>query len=385
VTKKLEFQLLIVEPSQFTTPDTMPFYRRWMSYLQRRLLSLLDYPVPCQYIRSRSQFVLKTGYLLIDYIEEKEGIMLSESWKELRHDKTRRRNLFRGLSSTMLSLGRIPLPRIGSFTINNHGVLSLTNRPLTLVLQRLENERIPTNIDRNLTYTTVEPYLLDLLALHDSRLRHQPNSVNDAADCRGQMAVLTGMRSILHHFHGRDFRQGPFIFTLTDINPNNIFVDEDWHIKYMIDLEWACSLPIEMQHPPYWLSDRNVDELEGEDLAVFDEIRAEFMDAFEKEEKLLLPSKERTALRTHTMKSGWDTGKFFYFHALNSTVGLFSLFWQHLQPRFAPTHIIDEAFDRILASYYNTEADEFISTKLEERETYNRQLQCAFESDAEKS
>ena len=27
------------------------------------------------------------GYLLIDYIEEKDGVMLSQSWKEKRNDK----------------------------------------------------------------------------------------------------------------------------------------------------------------------------------------------------------------------------------------------------------------------------------------------------------
>ena len=72
-----------------------------------------------------------------------------------RHDKSHRTNLSRDLSQIMLSLGRIPLTRIGSFTLDNKGVLSLTNRPLTLQLQDLENGGIP-----------------DLLAYHDSRLRY---------------------------------------------------------------------------------------------------------------------------------------------------------------------------------------------------------------------
>ena len=321
----------------------------------------------------------------MDYIEEKDGKMLSESWKELRQDRTHRNNLFKGLSRIILSLGRIPLPRIGSFTMNDKGVVSLTNRPLTLLLQQLENESIPTNMNRQLTYTTVEPYLLDLLALHDSRLRHQPNSVNDAADCREQMAALTCMRSVLHHFYSRDLRHGPFFFTLTDIHQSNIFVDEHWRIKCMIDLEWACSLPMEMQHPPHWLTDRNVDQLTGEHLAAFNEIREEFMDVFEREVKLSPRSDQYASLRTHTMKRGWETGKFFYFHALNSIVGLFNLFWQHIQPRFAPLHSADEVFDRICAPYWESEADKFVSTKLEERKNYESQLQCAFKIDVDKS
>jgi len=205
----------------------MPLYIRLIQYVRRGLLSLLGYSVPCQCIRSRSLSNLKTGYLLMDHIAEEDGVMLSESWEEMRHDKVRRSNLFTGLSKIMLSLSRIPLPRIGSFTINNDGVLSLTNRPLTLRLQQLENEGIPSNLDRESTYTTVEPYLLDLLALHDSRLRYQPNAVNDAADCQSQMAALTGMRAVLHHFYSRKLRHGPFFFTLTDMHQSNVFVDAD--------------------------------------------------------------------------------------------------------------------------------------------------------------
>lgn len=98
--------------------------------------------------------------------------MLSESCEEKRQDKSRRTNLFRDLSRMILLLGRILLARIGSFTLDDTGMLSLTNRPLTLRLQELENGGIPIYITRGNTYTTVEPYILDLLVFHDSRLRY---------------------------------------------------------------------------------------------------------------------------------------------------------------------------------------------------------------------
>lgn len=34
------------------------------------------------------------------------------------------------------------------------------------------------------------------------------------------------------------------MFTLTDLHQSNIFVDNDWHITAIVDLEWACSRPI---------------------------------------------------------------------------------------------------------------------------------------------
>ena len=133
---------------------------------------MLGYAPLCRYVRQRKPSDLKPGYLLLDYIENSDGVMLLESREEKRQDRTRRTNLFRDLSRIMLSLGRIPLPRIGSFTLDDQGVLSLSNRPLTLRLQDLENEGVPTNIARHDSYTSVEPYMLDLLAYHDSLLRH---------------------------------------------------------------------------------------------------------------------------------------------------------------------------------------------------------------------
>ena len=239
--------------------ENFPIYVRLIEHLQRRLLSLFGYPIPCHYVQRPGPYDLITGYLLIDYIEETAGKMLSATWEELRHDKSRRINLFTDLSRIILSLGRIPLPRIGSFTIDDDGVVKLTNRPLTLPLQFWENEGIPTNINRSLTYSSVDPYLLDLLACHDNRLHHQPNSVTDEIDCRAQMAILTTMRSVLPRYLCRDLRYGPFFMTLTDLHSSNIFVDKDWHIKYLVDLEWACSLPGDMQHPPWWLTSRGVD------------------------------------------------------------------------------------------------------------------------------
>lgn len=133
----------------------------------------------------------------MDYIEDSDGKMLSESWEELHHDPNRRTTLFRDMSRIILALGQSPMPRIGSLTIDNRGILSLTNRPLTCQLQIMENEGIPANIDRNLTYSSTSTYLFDLLEYHDSRIRYQPNSIRDEFDGRAQMATLTLMRALL--------------------------------------------------------------------------------------------------------------------------------------------------------------------------------------------
>lgn len=90
----------------------------------------------------------------------------------------------------------------------------------------------------------MEPYILDLLQCHDNRIYYQPNAIHDLDDGQEQLAALTMMRGLLHHFVSRQYRNGPFVLTLTDLHPSNIFVDEEWHITCLIDLEWACSFPI---------------------------------------------------------------------------------------------------------------------------------------------
>ena len=321
-------------------------------------------------------------YLLVDYVEEHEGVMLSETWEAKRHDKSRRTNLFRDLSRVMLALGRNPLPRIGSFKLDDQGILSLTNRPLTLNLVNAENEGVPTNIPRNETYNTIEPYMLDLLAHHDGLLRYRPNSVNDRSDCRAQMAVLTGMRVLLPHFVDRNHRNGPFLLTLTDIHQSNIFVDEDWHITYVIDLEWACSLPLQMQTPPHWLTGRGIDELEGENFTAYNGVREEFMQAFEIEESLQRGTAwgRDKMLRTRAMKKTWETGAFFYFLALDSPTGLFNLFLQHLWPKFPSSAAAAESFDEGLSPFWSFDADEITATKVKDREEYEASLRALYEA-----
>ncbi|KAI9799422.1 MAG: hypothetical protein M1825_004522 [Sarcosagium campestre] len=376
----------------FTVLENAPFHARLMWYLCRTASSWLGYPASCRYVRHRCPRMLGSGYLIMDYIEEGQGQMLSESWEELRHDRDRRNNLFRGLSRIILSLARSsPFPRIGSLTIGDDGVVSLTNRPLTLRLQQLENDGIATDIDRDVTYATSDAYMMDLLACHDARLRHGPNSIRDEFDGQAQLAALTTMRALLPQYSVRHLRRGPFVLALTDLHQGNIFVDGDWNVKCLVDLEWTCTRPAEMLHPPYWLSGRRVDELDsGEHLEAFDEMHAEFMDRFEEEEALLaqteggvIPHKDQQHHHhyplSHIMREGWLTGRFWYFHALGSPKGLYNIFFDHIRPRFAD---LDDpglaAFERTLAPYWCEGAREFIAAKERDRTVYEARLRDAF-------
>jgi hypothetical protein len=314
--------------------------------------------------------------MIISFVDD--GRMLSESWGSLRHDQRRRFNLFRDISKIMLSLSRTPLPRIGSLTLDNDGVIQLTNRPLTLRLQTLENEGIPT-IPRQSTYSSVEPYLLDLLGCHDSRIYHQPNSIHSHADGEQQLAALTMMRAALHHFVSREYRDGPFVLTLTDLHQSNIFVEEEWHITSLIDPEWACSFPIELQGPPYWLSGRAVDDIEhGEPLETFERTVTEFITIFAEQERLTRGGDSTVLFQTPIMRRCWDRGSFWYFHAVHSPKGLYRIFNEHVQRMYCEEHCTKGVFDRVVSPYWTVGADKVIEQKIKDEEVYRDRLRDRF-------
>ena len=45
------------------------------------------------------------------------------------------------------------------------------------------------------------------------------------------------MKALLPYFSNKELREGPFLYRLTDLHPSNIFVDSDWNVKFVIDLE----------------------------------------------------------------------------------------------------------------------------------------------------
>ncbi|KDB24066.1 hypothetical protein H109_04011 [Trichophyton interdigitale MR816] len=349
-----------------------------------------DVPIPnygvLDLLMAKRSLTLVLYLLLQDGAADPGVQMLSITWEKERQDDRKRQTLFRDLSRVMLSLSRIPQPRIGSWTIDSEGLIHLTNRPLTLRLHEFENLGIPTDIDRKMTYLTSEAYYRDTLFYHDNRIRYQPNSMNDEEDGRSQMANLAMMRTILSDYTSRDVRHGPFFFQLTDLHQSNIFVDEDWHIKYMIDLEWACSLPVEYLLPPWWMSGRFVDGLTDEHLEVFTNTYKEFTDIFEEEEKLLMPAPINGVelYRTSIMRRGLSKGTFWYLSSLDSPKGLYNLFQQHIQPRYAQNHWKGSEYPKITYKYWATDADKVLSTKMKEKAIYDEKLRELFRKSANK-
>lgn len=352
----------------------MAFFEKWYWRIKRTLGSWLGYPRSCSFIGTRNNSAIEMGYMIISFVES--GRMLSESWSEhLLTDKKRRHTLFSDIAKISIALSRVQFPRIGSLSLDDDGLIKLTNRPLTLRLQTLENEGIPT-IPRNCTYQCVEPYILDLLRCHDNRIHYQPNAIHDLNDGQEQFAALTMMKGLLSQFVSSQYRDGPFMLSLTDLHPSNIFVDENWKITSLIDLEWACALPVELRTPPYWLTGRPIDDIEnGEHLQRFQEIMTEFIDTFEEQEqKLQSPNLSQAGI----IRKCWDRGSFWYFQALHSPKGLLRVFNEHIQRIFCEEHCTSRVFDRTVSPYWTPKAEEFIQAKISQEEEYKNQLRRRF-------
>jgi hypothetical protein len=100
-----------------------------------------------------------------------------------------------------------------------------------------------------------------MLTLHENSFLSNPNAVYDDDDCRGQMAARALLRMLSHYYIERKRCNGPFYLQFTDLHASNIFVDEQWNITCLMDLEWVCVLPAEMLAVPYWLSGHGIDEI----------------------------------------------------------------------------------------------------------------------------
>ncbi|KZF21067.1 hypothetical protein L228DRAFT_253632 [Xylona heveae TC161] len=356
----------------FTALDRLPLVRRLLHRIHCWYSSLFGNPLPSRLVPDDSDASNELGpYLIIEYIEE--GRMLSDTWANQRNDKTLRKNLFRDLSKVMLTMSRIALPKIGSFIIDDNGYLRLANRPLTLMLQDLENENIPVDMPRSQTIASVDSYVNSLLMCHDSRLRSQPNAVKSYGDCARQLTALALMRTVRPQFLDHQFNHGPFVFTLTDLHASNILVDKDWHIKRFIDLEWASSLPIEFMRTPLWLTSQGIDQTNTEE---YDEQRQEFMEIFKEEEKNSPPEYDFSP--ASIMERCWKSGAFWYRAALMSPTGLYNVFLNHIQPLFSDKHADDVNFYLIVSQYWARGTADFIQSRVDDKEAYDSRLREMF-------
>lgn len=307
--------------------------------------------------------------MLLEYLGPETGQMLSEMFDKYRQDGPLRHRLFCGISWILLSLARVPQARIGSIQFNDNGTITLTNRALCCSMMILENDGATRTIQKNDTFSCTDAFVSEMLTFHDHRFLSQPNAVYDEGDCRGQMATKTLLRALSHNYIRRELRNGHFVLQLTDFHASNTFVDEEWNVTALINLEWICALPSEMLDVPYWLTGCSIDEIKGQYFDDFDEIRREFMSIFEGEEQGIRAKKEYDIVLSRVMQDSWDSKGVWFWNSLSSVNPMYIL-----EDHFCSSGSLSLEAERAVSEFWCRNSEDVVLRKLADKQRYDNEL-----------
>ncbi|KAK8149964.1 hypothetical protein G3M48_004908 [Beauveria asiatica] len=362
---------------RYTDCDLLPWWSRFLQCARRALMSALGLQQPSRYVSHTSTrfAALDIGYLIIETVTS--GEMLSESWEENRDNPKLLENLQRGLARIMLSLASVNLPRIGSFRLDHNGYLRLDNRPLSVQTTVHENEGLPLDMPRQTTLSTSKDLILSQLSAFDDRLLNQPNAVVSREDAWYQMASLATAKLTLPQLLRQEFIKGPFTLTLTDLHRSNVFVDGDWNVTCIIDLEFACSWPIDFLQTPYWLDADFIDQILPDQFASRHDQFIKYM----KDEEQLKNYRGDEEPLSSILHQSWEKGTFWVPLALRDAVAYTTIFYQQILPNyfnFPTEELNDGAYTRFCCRFWSPNVPSLIDRKLRDRDDYLNRLKQTF-------
>lgn len=205
-------------------------------------------------------------------------------------------------------------------------------------------------------------------------MSHQLDSILGVNDGVHQLTALVGMRALLPHFFNAESREGPFVLSMPDLHARDIFVDDDWNIVSIVDLEFCPVVPIQMIQVPQWLTLKGVDQLHGPDLEIYKQHYDEFVNILEQAEKTLA----RDNSYSQRLRQEWDTGRVWYVMALGTINAFPSIFEQHLQPRFFEEDFETHVQGKPISKLWCEDVDSFIAKKLQDYELYKKEVHDIF-------
>lgn len=270
----------------------------------------------------------------------------------------------------MLSLASKPQSHIGSLRFNDDGSITLANRPIFCANSILESEGAPRIVNR--TYATSGSFIDDMLRFREEALRAQPNAVNDEEDCHLQMFHLVLLRLLkpqLVDCHS----EGPFVLQLTDFNTSNIFVDEEWNIVALIDLEFICALPPSMMDVPHWLLVDAIDEI-SDHISAFEKVHEAFIDIFRHEESKF--SHEHEIRLAESIQESWTTHSCWFYRCFTSINGMACFLEDHLYEKFAfkPSPDEERHLAKAMSSFWSSDSKAFVEQKLRDKAKYDEDM-----------
>lgn len=116
-----------------------------------------------------------------------------------------------------------------------------------------------------------------------------------------------------------------------------------------------------------------IDEIVGDNLREFDDVRQEFMKIFEKEE-IDMASKQMPVLASIMYKS-WEFDGVWFWRCLTSTNAMISLVEDHICPRFSR---LSSKAEEILSEYWCQGSAKVVERKVTDYEVYKKELEILF-------
>lgn len=362
---------------QYTHRRHLPFFRRCVFDIAHLFKKIVYRHLQTSgYARRSGHTAVTHPYMILEYITPNTGRMLSDTWKNLRHDSAKRGNLFRGLSRIMLSLARLPHCRLGSLRFNDNGCVSISTRPLVCANMIFESEGAPKVVQS--TYQSTYTFVSDMLKFRDKAFMSQPNAVCDEEDCRLQMSHAVTLRSVMPSLVDAHY-DGPFVLQHPDLHASNIFVDEDWNITAIIDMEFVCALPPQMLGVPYWLSVDYIDDV-ADNAEKYLETYEAFTRTLAEEQRHIQP---RHSINIVTeIQKAWSSGAYWFYHCLTSINAMPSIVEDHIYPKFGYNASLGEQreFMKALSQFWADDAAYWIEKKFRDKQQYDIDMQAHFES-----
>ncbi|KAH6874937.1 hypothetical protein B0T10DRAFT_200595 [Thelonectria olida] len=329
-----------------------------------------------QYVRN-SKLKSPFAYLIYEHIGPKEGSILTDRLEEDGYTTERYVNLFTGIAALMLTLASIPQDKIGSWTFNDDGTISLTARPLFSAFTMLETAGVTRSINKGDTYNNSEAFMADLIRFQQNRLTDLSNSVKSAKDAKTKMAAISVLRSIAHKYIRRESRFGPFVMQLTELDMSHLVVDKKWNILYLLDLEFFTSLPAEMWQEPHWLTSRLVDP--GTELAfTVHELRLNFLRIMHPMELILRKLMRHELPLYQILQDQWECDGAWFWESMISLNGSGDFIRQNTNYITFPPG--GPRLHQVVYQFWGSDAEEIIAKKVEDRARYVEKLRSWFDA-----
>ncbi|UNI17472.1 hypothetical protein JDV02_003812 [Purpureocillium takamizusanense] len=186
----------------------------------------------------------------------------------------------------------------------------------------------------------------------------------------------------MHYFMSADTQNGPYLLQLTDLHQRNVFVDDDWNVTCLIDLEWISALPVEMVSVPYWITTCSIDGIIDDEYDTFDKARRAFL-AIMDEEAANIPAQQQHNVKiTSAMRCAWESKGVWFWACLRSINAWLFVFEDHILPKFSTDRGLIADVRQVSTFWQeNIKVDTIVEAKVDDEERYQAEFRSLFDSE----